>query len=230
MRITSRFSCAAMGGFMSIPMMAHEMSWYYPNGELDMGRVRSELSEHPTFTLSSDDNRAVYAFAIEFLDRVRIMMDRFMSTHKGIRLSDGTQPKTSAEKRFEKGRFTFVRVDIRIRMSDGSFRIKLEAANPKNVVGNAEEFARIIAQAYADNLLELKDEFEKEKVKVELVEGEGCKGIFARSRERNERLRILEEHKDCKNRIGGQCSPCNFNCELFANGRCRYEEIANNKE
>jgi hypothetical protein len=229
MRITTRLSTAGEAGFLSMPALRHPAEHYAVDGRLDEGRVRRELDGTPGVQISSDDGRDTLSFAVELLDRMRVAMERHMQTNSGTTRVDttghGTPPaqRTTAQRRFDRGKLTFVRLDIRRNGQVPGFRVKLSATNPRNVVGRSEEFARIYAQAFADNVVAIADSLKEESgLVVDMQEGEGCEGVFVRARERNDLQAARLRHVTCPNRTGGYCSPCVPTCALYKDGRCLY--------
>ena len=224
MRITTRLATAGEAGFLSMPAMRYPAEHYArEDGHLDEAAVRHELGDHPGIVMSSDDNAATLAFTVELLDRMKRSMGRLVETSSTVNTAPTSGPKTSAQRRFDKGRVTFVRVDIKA-LGAGGFRVKLSAANPKEVVGRSEQFAELYAQAFADNLVAISDSLAEQQTPVELIEGEGCSGAFDKARERNDRVIAFARHQDCPNRHNGYCSPSTPGCELYHNGRCLFEE------
>lgn len=224
MRITTRLSTAGeSSGFLSMPALRHPAEHYADDEHrFNEAEVRKELANNPGITMSADDDRGVLSFTVELLDRMRLALEDLMKKD-GIRAREDGTRKTSAERRFDRGKFAFVRVDIR-RNAENGFRVFLSAANPNDVVGNASEFARIYAQAFADNIVAIADALKDERVPVDMVEREGCAGIFDRARRRNALAAAKTRHATCPNRYGQQCSPAKPECELFdrATGRCRF--------
>lgn len=223
MRITTRLATAGESGFLSMPMMRHPAEHYMLGlRRLDEPAVRREFADHPGITMSSDDDRDTLSFAVELLDRMRKSMSLYMDMSDDVRQTDDGTPKTAAQRRYDKGRTTFVRVDIARIV--GGFRVRVSASNPREVVGCSEEFARIYAQAFADNVTAIADSLAAEGVKTVLQDGEGCEGVFAESRRRNDRWVVKSRHANCPKRINGFCSPSDPGCELYKNGRCRFNQ------
>lgn len=226
MRITIRMSTAAESGFMSVPLLKEPGEAYFKNDCLDETKVRKELGNHPCVQFSSEDNVATLAFTVEVLDRLKLSLNNFIEKSGGCaRISDKEAEPTAAMRRFDKGKFAFTRLDISLKRQ--TVRARVSVQNPRNCVGGTEIFAGFLAQAVADNLLEVKDEFIRDGADfgIELVEGDGCEGIFARSRVRNDLCAARARHKTCPNRVEGtdMCSPCQFSCELFREGgKCGY--------
>ena len=219
---TTRLATAGESGFLSMPMLRHPAEHYMLGPrKLDESAVRREFADHQGITMSSDDDRDTLAFTVELLDRMRKSMARYMEKNDDVKQAEGGAPKTAAQRRYDKGRTTFVRVDI-ARIASG-FRVRVSAANPKEVVGHSEEFAQIYAQAFADNVTAIADALADEGVKTVLQDGEGCEGVFAESRRRNDRWAVKIRHENCPKRINGFCSPSDPGCELYRNGRCVYD-------
>ena len=222
MRITTRLATAGESGFLSMPMMKHGAEHYMLGPRsLDEAAIRREFADNPGITMSSDDDRDTLSFTVELLDRMRKSMSRYMDRTDDVKPVDAATPKTAAQRRYDKGRTTFVRVDIARVV--GGFRVRVSAANPKEVVGRSEEFARIYAQAFADNVTAIADALAEEGVKTVLQDGEGCEGVFAESRRRNDLWAMKLRHMDCPRRINGFCSPSEPGCEMYRNGRCLYD-------
>ena len=223
MRLTIKVATAATSGFMAIPVLPSPAEYYVrDNGCLNEAAVIHDLGHTPGVLMSSADGIPVLAFTVELLDRLKRSLRRLAETDPSVREVDaGAGHRLPAQRRFDKGRIAYVRIDIRLRGA-GGFRVKLSAANPKGVVGCSEEFARIYAQAVADNLVALADALGEQQTAVELQEGEGCDGVFAKARERNDRIIAEQRHQDCPNRHNGYCSPSPPECELYRNGRCLF--------
>jgi hypothetical protein len=228
MRITTRLATAGEAGFLSMPALPHPVDHYMADGKFDQDAVRRDLANTPGVQMSSDDAGDTLSFTAELLDRMKCSMANHMRTHSETKPAGHgpDAPKTAAQRRFDKGRLTFVRVDIG-RLVTG-FRVRLSATNPRNVVGRSEEFARIYAQAFADNIVAIADALQEESrhVNVTLQEGEGCEGVFAEARRRNDLLAAKARHTSCPCRKAGYCSPSKPECELYnkENGRCRFDE------
>lgn len=226
MRITIRMSTAAEAGFMSVPLLKEPGDSYFTDERLDEAKVRKELGNHPCIQFSSEDNAATLAFTVEVLDRLKLSLNRFIEKSGGCaRTSDKEARPTPAMRRFDKGKFAFTRLDVSLK--GRAIKARVSVQNPRNCVGGTEVFAGLLAQAVADNLLEVKDEFARNGADfgIELVEGDGCEGIFARSRVRNDLCAARARHETCEFRRSGMlCSPCQFGCELFREGgKCSYD-------
>lgn len=226
MRITTRLATAGEAGFLSMPALRHSADHYMAGGKFDQDAVRRDLANTPGVQISSDDAGDTLSFAAELLDRMKRSMAEHMRRHEETKPAERGPDahKTAAERRFDKGRTTFVRVDIG-RLVTG-FRVRISASNPRNVVGRSEEFARIYAQAFADNVVAIADALRAEasKTLVTLQEGEGCEGVFAEARRRNDLWAAKARHVACPNRMGDYCSPGVPACELYRDGRCRFNE------
>lgn len=210
---------------MSVPLLKEDGTAYFTENGLNENKVRAELRDHPCIQFSSDDNAATLAFTVEVLDRFKISLNRFIEKSKGTARHTDGMTVTPAMRRFDKGRYAFMRLDISLK--GRSLRARISVQNPRNAVGGTELFARVLAQGLADNLLEVKDEFARGKdcVQVELVEGDGCEGIFAESRVRNDLALARSRHTTCQYRdpLTKLCMPCQFGCELFREGgRCGF--------
>jgi len=233
MRIVTRLATAGESGFLSMPALRHPAEHYAKDGRaLDQDAVRREFAQTPGIQMSSDDAGDTLSFAVELLDRMRRCMNGLMKVKSDVSYAtvrhspdEPPPPKTAAQRRFDKGRTTFVRVDIRRNGQAPGFRVKLSAMNPKEVVGRSEEFAQIYAQAFADNIVAIADALAEEQpgTVVVMQEGEGCEGVFAEARKRNDKVLAQMRHADCPNRINGYCSPCKPDCELYHNGKCKYD-------
>lgn len=225
MRLTYKFSTAGASGMAKMPMLRHDGEWYLgPDNMLDDAKVRTELRDHSQVMFSSDDDRTVITFAVEFMDRVKLswqrrMEDKTSGLTEVANKPSGT-PLTTAEKRMENDRVCYVRVDIG--SVTGAIRVKLSVGNPRNTVGHSEEMAGYVAQTFADTLTAIRDDLNGIGGGVVFVEGDGCEGMFAKSVERNRLAFLREKLWDCPNRINGYCSPCKPECEFCKNGRCEW--------
>ncbi len=225
MRITTRLSTAGEAGFVSMPVMPRPADAYIHDGAIDEAAIRRDLGGSRGVQFSSGDTRATLAFAVELLDRMKSLMNERVADDCGLSLPDGR--KSSAERRFDRGKIAFVRVDVG-EVADG-LRVKVSAEDPRMVAGLAGEFAKTYAQVFADNVLDMSDGLGECGCHVRLVEGDGCAGVFAEARRRLDEAVVMARHAECPDHrretpAGLMCAPCVFSCELYRDGRCTYKK------
>lgn len=226
MKITAFVATAGAGGFMGVPCLPFPGEHYiHPDGTFDEAETRRALAGTKGVQFSSKDNRASLMFTVEFLDRTRLSMDRLMANEPGVRKKQATDTEmTRAEQKYEKGKIAYASVTIRA--SGTGLHAIVSAKNPKEVVGGTELFAKLYAQTFADNLVAIADAMkEAQDIPVILEEGEGCEGVLAAARERNDTQARRNRHEFCVNRVHGYCSPSNPACECYRKGgKCEFEK------
>lgn len=228
MRITTRLATAGSAGFMSMPVLPRPAESYV-NDEVgvDEAAIRRDMADTPGVQFSSDDRGDTLAFTVELLDRMKSLMNGKIAADCGVSKAGGDGRKSAAEHRFARGKFAFVRVDVgRVR---GGLRARISTANPRNAVGQTEQFAGIYAQAFADNLVDMAESLATHGVHVEVVEGDGCTGVVAEAKARLAAAATMARHAECPGHRhetpnGLMCAPCVFSCELYRDGRCTYKK------
>lgn len=195
------------------------------DGTMDYGKALTALAKTDGVATSTDDDRATVAFAFEFLDRIATAYAELaerVGDHVTVERVNAKKPKSAmsaCEKRMAKGRFAFVRVDIR-RNAD-ALRVALSWENPKEVVGHAESLASFVAMGYAKNLVAIRDDLAKENgTAVRFVEGANCAGIFAEAEKRNAIEEEAARRANCPHRVAGYCQGVH-DCIFRERGYCK---------
>ncbi|MBO7685249.1 MAG: hypothetical protein J6V72_02625 [Kiritimatiellae bacterium] len=223
MRIVTKIATAGVSGLSRFPAPNATIDeCCNADGKLDFAKARKAL-DCEQITTSDRDDLAVVAFALEYLKQLEGAVRRLSANPaNGARTMDvRTAPATPEDRRTErnmaKGRHAYVRLDV-TNCLDG-LHVKLSVQNPHNVVGGALRFARDYAVMCAQILLYLRGAVTLRK--IVLIEGEGASGVFAEAAE-IERCRDLRRKRtECPRRVNGYCSPCQPDCPLYENGRCK---------
>ena len=228
MRLTSRIATAGDAGLSRFPVTActiEEMC--NKKGEIDEAKARKALNGEG-ITQSKD----VYALAAEYLKQMRRVIETMAQNSSELKAEvkpdhDPFSSDSSCEKRMAKGRYAFVRVDINRLPSKNACKIRLGYANPRNVVGETENFARDFAVMQARILVYIATEMANVGTKIILEEGDNCRGIFREADWRNRKEQLVkstramnEKRETCPNRKGDLCSPINVKCGCYHDGRC----------
>ena len=233
MRITSRITTAGEAGLSRFPVAACSIEeMCNEKGELDESKARKALNVEG-ITHSKDDDILVYALAAEFLKQLCRVVEGMVKTTQNdaaATLIPDNSTITSddrCEKRMLKGRYAFVRVDISRLPSKNACKIRLGYANPRNVIGETENFARDFAVVQARILVYIATEMADTGTKIILVEGDNCRGVFREAEWLNRKEQVVksaramnEKRETCPNRKGSLCSPINVKCGCYHDGRC----------
>lgn len=227
MRITAKISAAGSRGVSRIPVLGCEVADLCddPNHEhFSEALARTRLRDNPAVTFSSDDDRQILAIGAELLHQVEAACAKLTKScetrHDSSRVTSRAVDADDrhAERNMDRGRFAFSRTDIYRR--GPAVVIRVSVANPKGVVGIAENLAREYALIVARCANYMAKELNGEKTRIELVDGSGAEGIFALAKavERKHELEKLRE--SCPNRINGYCSPSKPSCPCYKCGKC----------
>lgn len=232
MRITSRIATAGEAGLSRFPVAKCTMDeMCNKKGSIDEAKARKAL-DGEGITWAKDDDILVIAVAAEFLSQQRSVIEGMAKDSKEMNASlkserDPFSPKDPCERRMAKGRFAFVRVDITRQTSKNACRVKLGYANPRNVVGETENFAHDFAVMQARILVYIATEMANVGTKIILEEGDNAKGIFREAEWRNRKEQVVksletmnEKRETCPNRKVNLCSPIKPKCGCYHCGRC----------
>ena len=235
MRITTLIATSGKSGVSRFPVAKASIDECKSDkGDgLDEIKLRKAL-DCDGILFSSKDNAPVFAFAIEFLRRIRSVVER-MSANEGPRDAGAAHRERRCQQRIDRGRTAFVRVDVT--WTGGHIRVRLGSGNPRDVVGNAEACASIYAEMCSRVLVYMQGVFmDRRRMHIELAEGPGCEGIFDRARKMNDwfdRRDAAKAEVDaantrraaCQFRVSGFCSPPQPGCRCYRNGRCEPAEM-----
>lgn len=223
MRLSFKLASSAKEGYMALPLLKHGAEYYATaKNLLDENKVRHELRDNPAVQFSSDDGMAVLTIAVEFLDRTKRSLKELECREVGFNEKNAGQKASTAERRFARGKFACVRVDISYKSN--CYRVKIATGNPNEAVGEVEIFAGFLAQVFADTFTAIKQDLASAGTVVgfRFVEGDGCAGIFEKSVSRIDTMAARDAKRNCPNRVGGYCSPCDPKCRFFHGGQCMW--------
>lgn len=229
MRLNAKVATAGKAGLYRFPAAKASIDeCLTPDGRFDEGKARAALNTEQ-IQVGQKDDRRVIAFTMEFLKQqesvVRRMAEKVnadgvcaaVTDADGYRTTAATMGDRHCESRMDKGRNVYVRTDI-TGCADG-IHVKLSTGNPHGVVGYSEEFARECAIMLARILIYLRGEITT--TKLTLIEGKGAEGVFAEAEELDRRDDLAKMRAACERLHNGHCSPCKFDCPLYANGKCK---------
>lgn len=234
MRITFKVATAAGSGVSRIPMPKWEIDRCYGEGDsMDVGKLSQSL-DVPGVTFSSHDNGPVMCIANEFLVAMERIVKKMDSGSDGSKSSQIGVKK--ALRQIGRDRAAYVRFFIEW-MCD-HVRFKIDVDNPKQIVGDADNYSWMVAIDAARLLLHMKDRFLKQTNTVlEVCECDSTKGLLAEAQKQNDwferhdaaenvRKGLLARRARCPHYKVGLCvaspdgNPPDSNCKMFCNGRC----------
>lgn len=228
MRITVKIAAAGSTGVARFPKLARPItSCEGPDGRQREDLLRQALNVDGV-QFSSSENIATTAFSAEFLTQLESVTEKLRETDLPRRTERAI---LHSSRRIDHGVMAFVRLDIAF--CGRNLRVRLSYDNPKNVAGAAEQFAERYANICARILTHLKTEFSKSGLtNIELAEGKGCDGIFARAADvnawfdrRDAEMAKIEERNEkrrrCQYRAVKYCTkPPTMTCDCCNMGRC----------
>lgn len=230
MRITAKIATAGKAGLSRFPCLKYTIAECLDkNGRLDYGKAVESISSEQV-QWSEGDDRVVVAFALEYLKQqeavVRSLAQdaangaavEWEDEQKMVHLTGTTAGDMHCERNMKRGRFCYVRVDIRHR--EYGIRVSISSNNPKGVVGASEQFARDYAIMIARILGYIRSDTEKDGFEVRIVEGEGCEGVLADAASDNEKQDRKKISMTCGRHAGCYCSKPKFDCPNYKDGRC----------
>lgn len=227
MRITTRISASGNNSYSRFPEMKLSLDeCKNEQGLLDEGKVRKALS-CDLIQWSNRDTLRIGAFAIEFLYQLySVFMHLVDDGRYDVRHGAVTKQDLAAYKNMKKGKYMFLRLDIN--EVGGKIRARISIGNPYEVKGNVFDKTLEDASIFSQILFYIQEHFGKQY--IDLVEGEGCEGIFKRAAEDAKKYDLEKEAKKeaeslqhCPNRCGQNkdyCSPIKPSCKFFLNGKC----------
>lgn len=213
MRLTTKIATSGISGLSRFPTpRATFDQCLNEQGRLDPIKARHALNCEQ-IQIGSNDDIPCMAFTFEFLRQMEAV-----SSHFEPKAKLDTKNEARCERNLKKGRYAFCRTDITSCL-DG-IHVKLSIHNPREVVGNTENYARIFGVFCARILLYLKSSITT--TTVHLLEGEGAEGIYEEGQMEEQRAVNARKRKTCPNRKNGCfCSPIDKTCPLYENGKCR---------
>lgn len=226
MRITAKIATAGVAGLSRFPVPNATIDeCLAPDGRLDESKARAALNVDQIRVASTDTRRTV-AFSMEYLKQIRSVVEHLAASlgadasvddERGYRTEAQTAGDRRCERNMRRNRVAYVRTDVTDCL-DG-IHVKLTVANPRETVGNAECFAHDYAVMCARVLNYLKDNITT--ARIVLIEGEGAAGIYDEARRLDERCDLRRRREGCANLRNGYCSPCQPDCPLYRNGKCK---------
>ena len=236
MRITAKIATAGEAGLSRFPCPNAEIDECLgPDGRMVESKVRRAL-DCEQVQVGSKDDLPTLAFSMEYLKQMRSVVENLarklnenggyeasVADDRGVRTEGATDGDRRCERNMKKGRFAFFRTDVTDCL-DG-IHVKLSVQNPRGVVGNAENFAREFAVMCARILLYLKGEITASQ--IVLIEGDGCRGVFAEAQEQEDWWALAKRRAECPRLAKGRfCTPIDPSCPLYRNGECMRPEDA----
>lgn len=233
MRITYQQACAGMdAGISRFPCPnAKSITECFTDGMPDRVKLLSALAISG-IQVGSNDRDAVLCFGLDFAIRFNEWMRDIMNASPesvSITAAD-SRGRSPVDRNMRKGRIAYARVHVSSRLSDNSIVVRVQYGNPKNVVGQAEEFSRDIAITcvqLADQLADIWNEDSRLRVVVE--EHEDSKGLLTDARNDFEERMLRSKWRKCGHHRNGMCcasedgTPPEFSCKCFVNGYCKHK-------
>lgn len=234
MRLHAKIAVNASGSFMGrfpeLPCDIDEMC--NDNGGLDIAKVRSALKDYDELiTWSKDDDSGTIAFAVELM-RQLANMTRYLekNAENDVRTSTETANDRMLERRMNHGKYASCRVDVD--RYEGSLRVRIGYANPKEVIGSADNSCRRFAVYVARVINHMAKELGASGLNIALVGiGDAAdvfeEAVFADAKI-DEEYRVGElnaKRMECFRRVGNYCSPSMPNCPCYKCGKCVAVEL-----
>jgi len=219
-RITTRIFAAGNRSLTRIPLANAAMKdCLDANGKLDP--VKAQLAfavpttaEYAPFVSDSSDDVCVHYAALTFL---KCFHDAYAEVvaNDAANCDDHAVTRQDAilVKRMDGGKYVFSRMDIK-RTREG-VRVRLTYANPHEIVGQAIVEARTYTETCAQMWLRIAKQ-------IPWLTVEADADILADARVKNQAAEDRSKYGGCERRVNGYCSPCQFDCKFYRNGRCAY--------
>lgn len=246
MRITAKIATAGVAGMSRFPLVVDATACCDEEGRFDEAKARRALAGVGLIQFSSDDDRRVLAFALEYLKQQRAVVRHLAEATEAKPEAERTgkeahdEATTVADRRCERnlarGRVCYVRTDVTARAHD--IRIRIDVQNPRGQVGWTEGFARDYAILCARCVNWIVDSMAKKYPGFHgfaLEAGPGCPRVFEQAREM-ERLSDAREaaqklnamRESCAARRGAYCGKPfaeGRGCPCYRNGRCEERSL-----
>ena len=170
---------------------------------------------------SGDDDNLVYAAALTFLEKIYRWYDEAC-----VQMTKDERRKTCERlnRRAERDLVTKVRVDIR-RRKGARLLMKISHANLVDCV-QKEQHEKSLAKLFADTALALQEQWREDGRDI-LELDDATQGLAAEIRAERDQIKAERERKAsndrrliCEFHRRGYCSPCQFECPHYKNGRC----------
>lgn len=234
MRITYQQACSGTDTGITRfpnPRVRKVSDAFDERGFPDHAKLVSALSVDG-ITIGSKDRDAALCFGLDFA----LQFHRWMGEIRDEAPDEVTimplneRGNSPADRKMRKGRVAFARVHVTSRLEDKAVVFRAEYANPRNAVGDAENFAHDIAIMCVQIAQCLAKSWNKDapNVRVVIEEHESCPGLIAEA-DADLKERILRtKWKMCGHYCNGMCvanssgEPPEFSCECFHNGNCKH--------
>ena len=216
------------------PMKLEDVFRKDSNGELmfDDTVARQYLSKCEGICWANTDNRLVLAIVLNFLEVCALWRE----DAKSEKASSDIKTRERIERRSRRDMCTKVRVKIQHKGPAGVL-FDVDYGNPDGVV-EKERYERFLALIFADLANSLKNRLARSGYGDVIELSQRVKEMVAEVKNIRENAALENEisTKNAKRHIckyyysGDVCSPCQFNCEHYRNGRCVDLEIPKRKE
>lgn len=194
----------------------------------DEDEFRRQVKDNPMIQLSSDDKGTPCAFGAILIASVNDWLDDNDKSNDGERTRE--RIKKRLDRQLERGRVSFVRVDISGKAIEWEKRIvkvaKIKITTDDKGVIEVHKYERDFAMIIADFVRCYSKRYVDRGDPPLMIAEETAllmKELHERTveAERHERIRKLNgERRFCKSHCHGFCSPPKFDCPCYKNGRC----------
>ena len=237
MTITSHIAVAGTEAVSRFPSMKCSLAECETDEGYDRAKLQkalttiSEESSIELIQVGSNDPDAVLVVGATIIEEINAQMERIVGKENTAKLGAyKRKPVASlrkADRKMWQGFVSYVRIRLTPRKSENVVRVRIGYANPKGVAGGAEEFARDIAIMYVQIVWLMAEEYEKNgsKLKIVVEADECCVGLLEAARGDHEHRVSWKKGRDCGRRCDVLCSPADFSCEWYCDGRCTWMEV-----
>ena len=222
MRISVRIAAGGNRALTRLPLPRRKLQeCLNERGKIDRAKAQLAFAPAPDddfrpFTPASTDDDAVYFAVLTFSE---LLEDAFadVAADPNADVSAGavTRQDQHLERRFEKKRFVYARVNFRRNAS--AVRASVGVDNPQEIVGQSETEAWCFAKTAAQLLLRM-----AQQIAWLSVECPERPEIIDEARESNDAAALRRDHAECANRVNGYCSPMSPTCPFYRKGQCMW--------
>lgn len=223
MTITTRICAGGNRSLTRLPLPSATLAeCLNANNRIDRVKAQLAFADAPEyFNASSKDNDAVYWATMTFLECLHDAFDEVCDDP--LADCDRSEQNRMDAKLVQRIDRKCVYVRQRVNPTADGVSVRVEVSNPDGIVGQSLSEAEICAETFVQMWLRI---IPQSKIAIHLV----CDSVHLdNAREKNRRAEMRRKYSRCERRcvaLAGEmpmCSPCKFDCPLFENGRCTYE-------
>lgn len=172
--------------------------------------------------LSSEDNEVIELFAVDFLALMNTWLHAGAETTNCpvIDEDENYKPRTRLEKNFNKKKVAIAAIKIKYKRPTRTIYCSVDYADPRRVIGKGELFAKDIAIMLCQVVMMLSDKIKRDGESVSIELDSPKEGLIEEAKIDLEERRLRDKRAQCQYLHNDMCSPSQFDCPLYCNGRC----------